>query len=245
LSILLLLEVCLPVSSVFCLATFYLEFRVRPALRQKVYAWLDFLRIVSRFSMTAAELKAILDLQPLPKEGGFFKEIFRAPEVLPVSSLPDRYTGDRSTLTSIFYLLEPSTFSAFHRLKSDEIYHFYLGDPVSLYLIDDSGSLSQVTLGHDVLSGHHLQYLVPKGVWQASCLVPVRLDFGLGDAGQKSIATQVQKAFGRDTGATSFALLGCTVAPGFEFADYEHGERESLLQKYPGHHDLIVKMTRL
>lgn len=166
--------------------------------------------------MTADELKAMLDLKPLPGEGGFFKEIFRAPEMLAKSSLPQRYEDERATMTSIFYMLDTSTFSAFHRLKSDEIYHFYLGDPVVLSLIDQSGKLTEVTLGKDIASGHQLHYVVPKLVWQGSRLAP-----------------------GGD-----FALMGCTVAPGFEFADYEHGDRRVLLGDHPLHEEIIVALTR-
>lgn len=165
--------------------------------------------------MTAEELKAILDLKPLPREGGFFKEIFRAGEPLPKSSLPSRYQSERVTLTSIYYLLDTSTFSAFHRLQSDEIYHFYLGDPVHLFLIEADGSLIQVTLGQDIRAGHHLQYVVPRHVWQAS-----RLASG-----------------------GAFALMGCTVAPGFDFADYEHGQRDAMLDEFPEHRELIMSLA--
>ena len=166
--------------------------------------------------MTPEELKELLDLKPLAKEGGFFKEVFRAPETFSQEALPARYVTDKSTLTSIFYMLEPSTFSAFHRLKSDEIYHFYLGDPVDLVLLNVDGSISKITLGQDILAGHHLQYAVPKGVWQASSL----------------------------TAGGNFALMGCTVAPGFDFDDYEHGDWEYLLRHFPMHHATIMKLTR-
>lgn len=166
--------------------------------------------------MTPEELKEFLDLKPLPREGGFFKEIFRSGEMLPQSTLPTRYVSDKSAMTSIFYMLEPSTFSAFHRLKSDEVYHFYLGDPVQLVLLNPDGSIMHVTLGADILAGHHLQYAVPRDVWQASSL----------------------------SAGGSFALMGCTVAPGFDYDDYEHGEWETLLRQYPLHHATIMKLTR-
>lgn len=166
--------------------------------------------------MTPEELKEFLDLKPLPKEGGFFKEVFRSSELFTQPTLPARYVSDKSTMTSIFYMLEPSTFSAFHRLKSDEIYHFYLGDPVNLVLLTPDGSMLNIMLGADLLAGHHLQYAVPKGVWQASSLAP----------------------------GGSLALMGCTVAPGFDFDDYEHGDWETLLRQYPSHHATIIKLTR-
>ncbi|HEY9682250.1 MAG TPA: cupin domain-containing protein [Drouetiella sp.] len=166
--------------------------------------------------MTAEELKAILDLKPLPREGGYFKETFRGCEVLSRANLPARYDSDKSTLTSIFYMLDESTFSAFHRLKSDEIYHFYLGDPVHLVLIKADGQLEQITLGQNILAGQHLQFVVPRGVWQASILAP----------------------------GGNLALMGCTVAPGFDFDDYEHGEKHSLCDMYPAHRSVIEKLTR-
>ncbi|CAN5652494.1 cupin domain-containing protein [soil metagenome] len=166
--------------------------------------------------MTPEELKEFLDLKPLPREGGFFKEVFRSSEILSQSTLPARYVSDKSTMTAIFYMLEPSTFSAFHRLKSDEIYHFYLGHPVHLVLLNLDGSILQITLGPDILAGHHLQYAVPKDVWQASSLAP----------------------------GGNFALMGCTVAPGFDFDDYEHGDWQSLLRQYPAHHAMIMKLSR-
>jgi hypothetical protein len=165
--------------------------------------------------MTPEELKVFFDLKPLPLEGGYFREFFRSPEILMQSALPERYKSDKSTMTSIFYLLEPGIFSAFHRLQSDEIYHFYLGDPVDLVLLNIDGSLTNVTLGSDIYAGHQLQYAVPKGVWQGSTLMP---------GGQ-------------------FALMGCTVAPGFDPDDYEHGHWETLLRQYPAHHALIMKLT--
>ncbi|MBS1956531.1 MAG: cupin domain-containing protein [Cyanobacteria bacterium SZAS-4] len=166
--------------------------------------------------MTPEELKEFLDLRPLPKEGGFFKEVFRSSQIYPQNALPARYVSQKSAITSIFYMLEATTFSAFHRLKSDEIYHFYLGDPVDLVLLDPDGSMLKVTLGQDILAGHHLQYAVPGGVWQASRLLP----------------------------GGSLALMGCTVAPGFDFDDYEHGEWESLVRQFPSHHATIMNLTR-
>lgn len=166
--------------------------------------------------MTVDDLKAFFDLKPLPLEGGYYSEIYRGSELLPASSLPERYSSDKSTMTSIFYLLESGIFSSFHRLKSDEIYHFYMGDPVNLVLLHEDGSVGNVTLGRDLLAGQHLQYVVPKGTWQASYLDP----------------------------QSRFALLGCTVAPGFDPDDYEHGHWEPLLRKYPAQHAIIMKLTR-
>jgi predicted cupin superfamily sugar epimerase len=129
--------------------------------------------------------------------------------------LPSRYSGPRAFGTCIYYLLTPTTFSAMHRLQSDEIFHFYLGDPVEMLQLWPDGSGKIVTLGSDLQAGMHPQVIVPRGVWQGARLV----------AGGK------------------FALLGCTVAPGFDFADYEHGRREELIRDYPQFRERIVALT--
>jgi len=166
--------------------------------------------------MTSDELIAFLNLKPLPLEGGYYIETFRSNEVIAQSGLPDRYSTDKCAITSIYYLLTPSVFSALHKLRSDEIYHFYLGDPIELVTIDDSGVLNKVTMGANILGGEFIQYAVPAGTWQGSTLK---------EGGQ-------------------FALVGCTVAPGFDPDDYEHGNWEPLLRQFPDHHATIMKMTR-
>jgi predicted cupin superfamily sugar epimerase len=164
---------------------------------------------------TADELIRYLGLQPHPKEGGFFRETYRAAEVWPTAALPPRYGSDRHASTAIYYLLTPSTFSALHRLESDEVFHFYLGNPVRMLQLFPDGAGRTIILGPDVLSGQKMQVVVPRGVWQGSLLEP-----------------------GGD-----FALLGCTVAPGFEYADYHGGERKSLLAQYPAYADWIKRLT--
>jgi uncharacterized protein len=163
---------------------------------------------------TAQDLIALLKLQPHPKEGGFFRETYRSPERLIASSLSARYDGDRSVGTAIYYLLAPGTFSAIHRLASDEIFHFYLGSPVRMLQLTADGG-NEIVLGQDLAAGQQLQIVVPRGVWQGTLL---------------------------ERGG-DFALLGCTVAPGFEYADYEHGRREDLLKEYPRHAALIRRLT--
>ncbi len=156
----------------------------------------------------AEELIAALDLKPLPVEGGYYRETYRS-EV----RLPD----GRSASTAIFYLLTPDTFSALHRLPCDEVYHFYLGDPVELLLLDPrTGRGSVVTAGPDVLAGQSPQVVVPRGVWQGSALRP----------------------------GGRVALLGTTVAPGFEFADYEAGDQAALTAAFPDFADRIRRLTR-
>jgi predicted cupin superfamily sugar epimerase len=166
--------------------------------------------------MTPEELIAIFDLKPLPQEGGYYSESYRSSDTLLQSALPERYGRDKSASTCIYYMLTAGVFSAFHRLKTDEIYHFYLGDPVELVLLHLDGSLSSVLLGSNILYGQHLQYVVPKGVWQGSALVP----------------------------GGNVALMGCTVAPGYDADDYEHGHWETLLRQYPAHHAIIMKLTK-
>ena len=164
--------------------------------------------------MTAEEVIALLDLQPHPVEGGFFRETYRSSEVLPHSLLP-RNTGPRSLATAIYYLLTPKTVSALHRLPTDEIFHFYLGDPVRILQLWPDGTVRTLTLGTDLQAGQLPQTVVPGGVWQGSHLV---------DGGK-------------------FALLGATMAPGFDYADYAAGKREELKRIWPAHAILIERLT--
>jgi predicted cupin superfamily sugar epimerase len=166
--------------------------------------------------MTADEIIALLNLKPHPEEGGFYAEIYRSEELIPKAALPARYQGARTFGTAIYYLLTPATFSAMHRLQSDEVFHFYLGDPVEMLQLAPDGSGKIVALGTDLQAGMQPQIVVPRGVWQGSRL---------------------------RTGG-KFALLGCTVAPGFEFADYEHGRRDELIEKHPSFRDQITALTK-
>jgi predicted cupin superfamily sugar epimerase len=164
---------------------------------------------------TVDELIALLHLQPLLPEGGFFRETYRSTDRLPAATLP-RFGLEKAVHTAIYYLLTPQTFSALHRLPTDEVFHFYLGDPVlQLHLMPDGGG-HIVTLGTDLAAGQRPQVVVPRGVWQGSCLAP---------------------------GGT-LALMGTTMAPGFDFSDYEACERERLLAEYPVHADWIRRLTR-
>lgn len=149
-------------------------------------------------------------------EGGWFKEVYRSDEEISGEHLPGRYSGSRHHSTSIYFLLTSDTFSALHRIKSDELWHFYEGSPVTIYMIDDGGNYSEFTLGRDIESGELLQCVIPHGVW-----------FGA-------------KVYSAD----SFCLVGCTVAPGFHFDDFELGEREELMKLFPQHKKIIEKLTR-
>jgi uncharacterized protein len=164
---------------------------------------------------TADDLIAFLKLQPHPKEGGYFRETYRAAEIISLNCLPGRYQGVRAHGTAIYYLLTPNTFSALHRLASDEVFHFYLGDPVRMLQLSSQGIGQSIVLGPNVLEGQQVQVTVPRGVWQGSILEP----------------------------GGKFALLGCTVAPGFDYADYETGNRLELVAMYPQVTDLINCLT--
>jgi predicted cupin superfamily sugar epimerase len=163
------------------------------------------------------EIVRLLGLQKHPKEGGWFFETWRGSDVLPASALPERYQTARNAGTAIYYLLDRDSISALHRLASDEVFHFYLGDPVEmLQLLPDGGSRI-VTLGQDILAGQSLQTVVPAMAWQGARL----------------------KAGGR------FALLGCTVAPGFDYADYEHAlDEAALLAAWPDRSEMIRGLMR-
>jgi len=165
--------------------------------------------------LTAERLIKLYNMKPLPGEGGYYAETYRAPESIGSPALPGRYGSDRSISTAIFYLLTPDTRSLIHTVGSDEIYHFYLGDPVKLVLIHPSGTIKVIFLGQDVRAGQFVQAVVPAGIWQGSLLL---------EGGQ-------------------FALMGVTVAPGFEFEDRNPGKRDELLEQYPQHRDIIVSLT--
>lgn len=169
--------------------------------------------------MTAAELKNLLQLEPHPREGGWFRQTWKAAETLPGAALPARYgaarEGSHASGTAIYYLLEPETFSEMHRLASDEVFHFYLGDAVEMLQLGTDGSGRRIVLGQDVAQGQLLQTVVPAGVWQGSRLVA----------------------------GGHFALLGCTVSPGFEYEDYESGQRAELTSGWPDWVDMIQGLT--
>jgi hypothetical protein len=160
--------------------------------------------------MTADEIKTLLKLEPHPVEGGSFRRTYAsAGEV----EMP---RGLRHMGTAIYYLLEPGTFSEMHVLASDEIFHFYLGDPVEMLQLYPDGSSAVFTLGPDLAAGQHVQLVVSAGVWQGTRLV----------------------------GEGKVALLGCTVTPGFDFADYRNADFAALAEKWPGEAERIRKLTR-
>ncbi len=168
---------------------------------------------------TAAEIIAALDLKPHPIEGGFFRETYRSPGVIPGDCLPGSYvpcTG-RSLGTAIYYLLTAETFSEMHRVPTEEVFHFYLGGPVRMLQLFPGGAGREFVIGPDITNGQHPQLVVPAGVWQGSRLEP----------------------------GAEFVLLGATMAPGFDYADYEQGRREELVGLYPAFADQIRALTRV
>jgi len=156
-----------------------------------------------------------LNLKPHP-EGGYFSETYRCEETLEPGQLPARYPSKRSFNTAIYFLLTADSCSHMHRLKTDEIFHFYLGDPVTMLQLYPDGSSKTVRLGSDVLGGENPQIIVPRDIWQGS--------FIAGDG--------------------KFALLGTTVSPGFDFEDFEYGDRDQLIAFYPAQRELIIRLTK-
>jgi predicted cupin superfamily sugar epimerase len=166
--------------------------------------------------MEAEKIIQLLGLKPHPEEGGFYSEVYRSDESVSGNALHERYASGRANGTSIYYLLTRDTFSAMHRLKSDEIFHFYMGDPVGILMLTPDGSGKKAYLGTDLEAGMRPQVTVPKNVWQGSRLLP----------------------------GGRYALLGTTVAPGFEFEDYENGSFEHLAEKYPSWIEEIKPLVR-
>jgi len=166
--------------------------------------------------LTAEQIREILKMQPHPIEGGYFVETYRSAQKLPASALEGTFRGERAIATAIHYLLTPDTFSALHRLPTDEIFHFYLGDPVEMLQLRPDGRGGTVILGPDLAAGMRLQHVVPAGAWQGSRLA----------SGGK------------------YALLGTTMAPGFDPRDYESGRREELIAGYPAWASHIAMLSR-
>ncbi|NWF35299.1 cupin domain-containing protein [Mariprofundus sp. KV] len=155
-----------------------------------------------------------LGLQRHP-EGGWYREIYRSASMIPQQGLPAAFDGARSFCTSIYFLLSGEEFSAFHRIRQDELWHFYDGDGLVVHVIDKRGSYLEKRLGRNPEKGDSFQQVVEAGDW-----------------------------FGASVPCGGFALVGCTVAPGFEFADFEMPTRQHLLSLYPQHQTLIKKLTR-
>ena len=161
--------------------------------------------------MNVSEVKELLGLHPHPREGGWFIRTYESNEMLSL----ERYPSLRRTGTAIYYLLEPNTISPMHRLKSDELFHFYAGDSVELLQLREGQPGFISVIGNNLAAGERPQHIIPKGTWQGCRL--------------------------REGGA--WALMGCTVSPGFEYDDYEDGDEAELLGLWPEWAEMISSLT--
>ena len=165
--------------------------------------------------MTAQQLINFYNLLPHP-EGGYYKETYKSDEIINRSALPNRFDGDRVFSTAIFFLLERGDFSAFHRIKSDECWHFYSGGTLLVYIIEADGQMEIIRLGNDIENRELFQYVVPANCWFASIPAP----------------------------ESDFSLAGCTVSPGFDFNDFEMAEANKLIEQFPQHAEIINALCR-
>ncbi|HVA67463.1 MAG TPA: cupin domain-containing protein [Elusimicrobiota bacterium] len=156
----------------------------------------------------------LYNLRPHP-EGGYFRETYRAGKALPRAALGSAFGGARSCSTAVYFLLAQGEFSRLHRIKSDEVWHFYLGGPLSIAQISPEGAIETVILGRDAEAGQTLQHAVPAGWWFGAYPAP----------------------------GSGYSLVGCTVSPGFDFADLELGRRADLLGLFPHAKAIIERLT--
>lgn len=150
-----------------------------------------------------------LNLQPHP-EGGFFKETYRSEIKLQTFE----NNGERSLSTGIYFLITSGNFSAFHRIKSDEMWHFYAGSPLTVHIIETDGTYTELNIGLDLVKGQLPQAVVPAEAWFAS------------------------------ESSGEYSLVGCTVSPGFDFTDFELAYESDLIKLFPSHKELITRLTR-
>lgn len=155
-----------------------------------------------------------LDLKP-HAEGGWFREIYRSRETVAQAALPARFPGERAFGTSIYFLLDAGQASLFHRLCSDEIWHLYEGGPAVLHVLAPGGDYRRLVLGRDIDRGQAHQHVLPAGCWFGAELDP----------------------------AAPYLLAGCTLAPGFEYADFELGRRGEMKTEFPAQADIIDRLT--
>jgi len=155
------------------------------------------------------------NLEPHP-EGGWYKQTYKSNEQIATEALPNRFGASRFFCTAIYFLLEKGNFSAFHRIKSDECWHFYAGDPLLIHIIEQTGELKVISLGNDHEKGQSFQYVVPANCWFASRPAP----------------------------PSEYCFVGCTVSPGFEFEDFELANATELSVMYPQHKSIIMELCR-
>lgn len=149
-------------------------------------------------------------------EGGWYSEVYKSALTIAAEQLPSQFTTDRSVCTHIYFLLEQGEFSAFHRIQSDELWHFYSGDPIVIYEIENDGSLIKHSLGNNPEKGQFFFCVVKAGNWFASEVME----------------------------NSSYGLVGCTVSPGFDFSGFELAKKELLAKEFPAHKSLIDRLTR-
>ena len=164
--------------------------------------------------MTAQNIIKQLNLQEHP-EGGYFKETYRSKKTIPNSSLGDKYVGDRNHSTGIYFLLTSEKFSAFHKINQDEMWHYYKGASLKLHIISSDGDYSFVMIGNNFDKGEIPQFTVEGGDWFSAEVLEEE----------------------------AYTLVGCTVAPGFDFADFVLPKREELIKLFPQHEGIITKLT--
>lgn len=156
-----------------------------------------------------------LHLQPHP-EGGFYKETYRSAGIITANALKGIFPGERNFSTAIFYLLQQGDFSVFHKIKSDECWHFYAGETLLIHILENDGTYSCIRLGNNLADGDRFQFVVPANTWFASEPAP----------------------------GSSFSLAGCTVAPGFDFADFELADKKNLMVLFPQHLSIISRLSK-
>lgn len=164
---------------------------------------------------TVEKLIEKFEMLPHP-EGGYYVRTYQSEGNVSLESLGGGFTGNRPFSTAIYFLLEKGNFSAFHRIKSDECWHFYAGETLLIHVIGPAGKLVTIKLGNKIEKGETFQYVVPAGYWFASEPAP----------------------------QTSFSFAGCTVAPGFDFEDFELAHSADLVKQYPQHKQLIKRLCR-
>ena len=164
--------------------------------------------------LSAKEIIEILYLKPHP-EGGYFKENYRSKGVIKNNSLDFEADGERNYSTSIYFLLNENDFSAFHKIRQDEIWHFYAGSTLLLHTINPNGNYNLIRIGNNLENGDFFQFVVPAGTWFAS---------------------EVENK-------TSYSFCGCTVSPGFDFRDFEMPSGKTLSKIYPEHQEIIKRLS--
>jgi predicted cupin superfamily sugar epimerase len=173
-----------------------------------------------------------LDLKKHP-EGGYFRQTYRSAESIEAGALPSRFNAGRPISTAIYYLLDADEFSAFHSLKSDELWHFYSGVAITMHVIDQKRGYSAIRLGSDFEHGEVFQAVVEAGCWFGAAVD--NSNHGHASCSCSSCSPPAR---------SPYSLVGCTVAPGFDFSDFRLGDRRKLIERYPEHKAIIEKLSR-